>query len=174
MKSLVQFIREQEEPEQITIKNLEVTYTTKSENLLVQVPDNYNEDNISLYLDDTCMKNMPSEQDNAIELFGEENAQHITDAYFEYENLTVPVDATEEPDIEWNKRYDNNVDRSAKLMVYSLDGFTYKIVFDEFVISDMMNKNLNNILKDIFTSAEGNHENHWEIDIKLKDITFDK
>ena len=172
MKSLKEFILE--ELSKITVKNLEVIFVTDSENLLIQVPDNYNEDNISLYLDDNCLKDMPSEIKNAQELFGEENSQNIIDAYFEYSNMSVPQDATEKPDLEWDKRYDNKVDKNANLVLYSLDNFQYKILFDEFVISNSLDKELEEILKDIFLNAESNKLHPWAFNIKLDKINFDK
>lgn len=173
-KSLSWTLTEANEEDLVTVKSVEAIYTTETSSLVIQVPDNYNEDNIQMYLDDTCMQDMPNNDDSAVELFGEENASHIVDVYFKYNNLTIPEDATIKPDLEWNKRYDNKADKNAKLMNYSLDGFEYVIVFDEFVINNFDNKQIQDILKNLFENAASNKIHPWAIEIILDKINFKK
>ena len=174
MKRLRELIIEELKGEDITeIRNLEVTYTTKNGNLLIQVPDNYNEDNIQIYIDDTCMPNMPSNDKDAKELFGEENAKNIVDAYFSYNNLTLPEDSTVKPELEWNKRYDNKADRNAKLITYSLDDLKYTIIFERFVIRMHDDLGVDEILEDLFKSTESNKIHPWAFEILLEEINYE-
>ncbi|MCH5166906.1 MAG: hypothetical protein J1F35_03350 [Erysipelotrichales bacterium] len=173
MKSLSEFIREKLEGNDfIEISDLEVIYIPDTENLLVQVPNNYNEDNIHMYLDDSCMPDMPSDPKNIGELFGSDNSKNLSDAYFQYEDLTLPEDSTTKPQIEWNKRYDNHEDRNAELIVYSLNNFEYHILFEKFEINNRENLELEKILEDLFTAAESNKIHPWAFPIKLKEINF--
>lgn len=170
MKSLVSFIKEKLEST-TEISNLEIIYTTETGDLLIQVPDNYNEDNIQMYLDDACMPNMPSDPKNSKELFGEENANNIVDAYFQYEELLIPEDSTVKPQVEWNKRYDTKQDRNALLMTYSLKNFEYHVLFDKFEVNNS-DLELEEILKDLFMSTESNKIHPWAFTIKVKEINY--
>ena len=174
MKRLRDFILEEiNKGEEIHLGNLEVIYTTPNKNLIIQVPDNYNEDNIQTYLDDACMNNMPSNDKDAKSLFGEENAKSIIDAYFSYENLTIPEDSTIEPDLEWNKRFDNKSDKNAKLMVYSLDNIKFIINFETFIINNYNNKETDAILKDLFKNSESNQIHPWAFEIVVDEINYE-
>lgn len=166
-------IEELEDGETTEIRNLEVIYTTKNGNLLIQVPDNYNEDNIQIYIDDTCMQNMPSNDKDAKELFGEENAKNIIDAYFSYSNLTLPEDSTIQPELEWDKRYDNKSDKNAKLITYSLDELKYTITFERFVVRNHDDLEIDAILEDLFKSTESNKIHPWAFEIILEKINYE-
>lgn len=166
-------IEELESGDTIELKNLEIVYVVKNGNLLIQVPDNYNEDNIQMYLDDTCMPNMPSNDKDAKELFGEDNTKNITDAYFSYKNLTLPENSTVKPDLEWDKRYDNKTDKNAKLIVYSLDEFKYTIAFERFLLNNYNNLEVDAILEDLFKSTESNKIHPWAFEIILEEINYE-
>lgn len=172
MKSLKQLIIEELDNDIIEVKNLEVIYGTESGNLLIQVPDNYNEDAIQMYLDDVCLSNMPSNDKDAKELFGEENTKNISDTYFSYENLTLPEDSTVKPELEWDKRYDNKSDKNAKLITYSLDEIKYTITFERFVVRKHDDLEVDAILEDLFKSTESNKIHPWAFEIKLENINY--
>lgn len=175
MKHLTEYIEEhriQEDLNEPIVKNVIATYKRKDGSLLVQVPDSYNEDDLQKYIDDRCSANMPSDENNIEDLFGE-NAQHITDAYFEYEKLSVPQNSTVKPDLEWDKRYDTRNDKEVNLMTYSLDEFKYHMTFDEFKLTNMNDEEVKPILEDIFKSAESTQSHPWEIEIIFDNVEFD-
>lgn len=173
MKSLRELIIEKINTDEIiTVDNLEVHFSTPSGNLLIQVPDNYNEDNIQLYLDDRCLNDMPSGEDFSSELFGETNANNIEDAYFTYKNLTVPEDATVKPELQWDKKFDNNSNKNANLMTYSLDDFEYVITFSEFSLNEDSSLEVDKVLEKVFTAVGSNKEHPWSVEIKLQQIKY--
>lgn len=182
MKNLTELCKEQclsilevasDNSNETIINDLEVTYTTKSGSLYIQVPENYTEDNIQLYLDNISSTDMPGNDEDGPELFGQENYEQLIDVYFSYDRLTIPEDATIKPDVEWDKRYDNKQDPNAKLTLYSIDNIQYILRFEKFIV-DTMNKNLDNILKDLFKNSESNSIHPWLFEIHVENINYRK
>jgi hypothetical protein len=59
-----------------------VKYNVVPEDYIVQAPNTYTEDNITLFMADKLFNNVPSSADNADKFFGK-NAENIFDVYFE-------------------------------------------------------------------------------------------
>lgn len=173
MKSLYSYILEANE--NIVLHDVEVTYTSPSD-VIIQVPEKYSEDDIQIYLDDVCLKSMPSSDELKEKFFGK-NAEHIIDAYFEYDKLTSPADATTDPTVEWNKRYDTSMNsKDIKLVTYALEGFRYILSFDTFELANTDSFDIKKTIEKVFLSTVSNEVNEYPIEIELdpKNIKFRK
>lgn len=143
------------------LKNLKVIYKGKDKDLIIQVPDSYSEDDIRMYLDNISQDNMPIGEEYRGEIFGEDNAKEITDAYFEYDNLNVPNDSTSEPDIEWDKKFDVKSDKEVSLKLYILTNIKYIIEFAKFILINTSEFEVDENLEKILKNSESNDLHEW-------------
>ena len=75
MKTLTKFILEKFEKN--TLKNLKVVYDVQPEKITLEVPENYSESQIQIYLGYRFYESLPAAQDNVRRLFGK-NAEYMT------------------------------------------------------------------------------------------------
>lgn len=143
------------------LKNLEIIYKGKDKDITIQVPDSYSEDDIRMYLDNISQDNMPIAEEYRGEIFGEDNAKEITDAYFEYDNLNVPNDSTSEPDIGWDKKFDVKSDKEVSLKLYILTNIKYIIEFAKFTLINTSEFEVDKNLEKILKNSESNDLHEW-------------
>ena len=88
MKTLSEYIKQNilEALENHSVENLSVTYKCVKNEVLINCPETYQEDDIHQYIDDLLLEQMPSNQDIAKKYF-RNNVKYINDAYFEYDGF---------------------------------------------------------------------------------------
>lgn len=178
MKTLTQFIKEsfikEENNEELSINNVIVRYDCPSI-LFIQVPLNYSESDIQIYLDDKLLNKLPGSLELSKKFFGK-NSENITDVYFEYNSISQAMGKDQKVDLLWDEKYDNNVKDSSELVVYQISNLKYTIEFDKFsFINNNNDTNVIEILKKILQTTVSNSINKYPIEISLNNsnITFD-
>ena len=164
MIPLRQFITEQLEP--VTLKDVKITYDAKKEYLTFSVPETYSENDFQIYIGDRFLDDLPSGPDKAGKFFGK-NAEHIDDAYFEYESYskTSEESYSGDIDIEWDSKYDESK-KDSKLSIYKLKRMTYSILFDEFeIMSNNRGDDTDALVEKICKATESSELNEYPIDI---------
>lgn len=170
MKSLLKYIIEAMGSVDIEVKNVKITYIPRDKkDIIVQVPEDFDENKIQLYIDDVCLQNMPSGEQNIEEMFGKDNAIRLSDAYFEYDKISVPTDGTVEPDIKYESNKSSD-DSTENLTVYSIDNLKYIVTFDSFTILNTKESEIDDILEKVIKETESSKLHEWAIEIKLDKI----
>ena len=192
MKQLTQYLKEsldnspfvfnEDSDQTIRLNDFEASWTVKDpENhggtFIIQIPNDYTDDDVQQYLSDLMLESMPSNEDLAKEYFGI-NADHIIDARFEYEKKE---DAKE--DLHCTFEFDKNLDDQYKgedndLKKYALVNLRYIIDWDQFDVSNTSDDGLMYDLWDVFkrTKSSANVKymnNKIKLDISEKDLVFD-
>lgn len=184
MKSLVQYIKESEGQETIRINDLKASWSildpknTKGD-VIIEVPEDYTDDDITSYLQDMLLESMPTDDELAKEYFGG-NADDIIDVSIEFDDAIVARE---------NKRnltfkYDSSLDDKYKetdtqLKRVTLRGLRLVAMFDKL---DVMNTSDDSLMQDLMgiferTCSSKNVEymnSKIELSIEEKDLEFDK
>lgn len=165
MKPLTKFILEKFEKN--TLKNLKVVYDVQPESITLEVPENYSESQMQIYLGDRFYESLPAAQDNVRRLFGK-NAEYIDDAYFEYESITHDTDTYNkddfEADIEWDSQYDKNAE-GKKMNIFTVKNMKYVILFSDFEIYCETDDDIVGTIEKIFKATDSDKVNDYPIKI---------
>ena len=192
MKQLTQYLKEslnnspfvltEDRDQTIRLNDFEASWTVKDpENhrgtFIIQIPNDYTDDDVQQYLSDLMLESMPSDEDLAKEYFGI-NADHIIDARFDYEKKE---DAKE--GLHCTFEFDKNLDDQYKgedndLKKYALVNLRYIVDWDQFDVSNTSDDGLMYDLWDVFkrtkSSANVKYMNDKiKLDISEKDLVFD-
>lgn len=184
MKSLVQYIKESEGQETIRINDLKASWSIADPNnskgdVIIEVPEDYTDDDITSYLQDMLLESMPTDEELAKDYFGG-NADDIIDVSIEFDDAIV---------VRENKRnltfkYDSSLDDNYKgtdtqLKRVTLRGLRLVAMFDKLDVLNTSDDSLMQDLMDIFerTCSSKNVEymnGKIELSIEEKDLEFDK
>lgn len=158
------------------LNEVTVKYDVVPENYIVQAPETYTEDNLTLYMSDKLFNNVPSSADNADKFFGT-NAESIFDIYFEYDGFehNGQID-NETPDLEWDAHYDKNINSEIDLKNFKFKKLKYVMKFDRFDIQYGKEDKVPETLKEIFMATVSNNVNKYSLELKLdpKNIEYSK
>lgn len=162
MKNLVNYIKESYE--KTTLSNVKVVFDVIPEEFYLNAPETYSESDIQIYLGDSLLKNLPSENKKYQNLLGK-NKDYISDAYFEYDKFEHIKDFEDEVNLTWDSYYDDKVDEKS-LNTFKITGLKYIILFDEFEILNKNDDENKNILNEIFTKLDSSSINKYPVEIK--------
>ena len=175
------FILNEDGDQTIRLNDFEASWIVKDpENhggtFVIQIPNDYTDDDVQQYLSDLMLESLPSDEDLAKEYFGI-NADHIIDARFEYEKKE---DAKE--GLHCTFEFDKNLDDQYKgkdddLKKYALVNLRYIVDWDQFDVSNTSDDGLMYDLWDVFkrtkSSANVKYMNDKiKLDISEKDLVF--
>ena len=162
MKNLVNYIKESYE--KTTLSNVKVVFDVLPEEFYLNAPETYSESDVQIYLGDSLLKNLPSENKKYQNLLGK-NKDYISDAYFEYDKFEHIKDFEDEVNLTWDSYYDDKVDEKS-LNTFKITGLKYTILFDEFEVLDKNNDDIKNVLDEIFTKLDSSSINKYPVEIK--------
>ena len=162
MKNLVNYIKESYE--KTTLSNVKVVFDVIPEEFYLNAPETYSESDIQIYLGDSLLKNLPSENKKYQNLLGK-NKDYISDAYFEYDKFEHIKDFEDEVNLTWDSYYDDKVDEKS-LNTFKITGLKYIILFDEFEILNKNDDKNKNVLNEIFTKLDSSSINKYPVEIK--------
>lgn len=164
MKDLVTFIKEAVDT--YRLNNVEATYIVEPEEIIIQAPETFQENDIQQYMDDRWLVQLPSNADYAKDFFGS-NMDNIYDAHFEYDSFEH-IDIEPRYYIEWDVKYDvKKTKDDVKLDYFRIKNLKYIISFDRFDMVGVDDDTVDEKLKDAFRAAESNDNNEWPIEIKF-------
>ena len=193
MKSLAKYLKEslvtnspfilnEDGDQTIRLNDFEASWIVKDpENhggtFVIQIPNDYTDDDVQQYLSDLMLESLPSDEDYAKEFFGS-NADHIIDARFEYEKKEDAKDG-----LHCTFEFEKNLDDQYKgedddLKKYALVNLRYIVDWDQFDVSNTSDDGLMYDLWDVFkrtkSSANVKYMNDKiKLDISEKDLVFD-
>lgn len=183
MKSLVQFLLESDGQETIRINDLKASWTitdpknTKGD-VIIEVPEDYTDDDITSYLQDMLLETMPTDDELAKEYFGA-NADDIIDVSIEFDDAIV----TREDKRNLTFKYDDSLDDKYKGSDTQLKRVTLKALrlvamFDKLDVMNTSDDGLMYDLMDIFKRTESSKNVEYmngkiKLSIEDKDLEFD-
>lgn len=183
MKSLVQFLLESDGQETICINDLKASWTitdpknTKGD-VIIEVPEDYTDDDITSYLQDMLLETMPTDDELAKEYFGA-NADDIIDVSIEFDDAIV----TREDKRNLTFKYDDSLDDKYKGSDTQLKRVTLKALrlvamFDKLDVMNTSDDGLMYDLMDIFKRTESSKNVEYmngkiKLSIEDKDLEFD-
>ena len=168
MKNLTQYIFEA-----LTEKvynSVKIQYDGPTD-LFIQIPENYTESDIAIYLDDTLLPKLPGSDTNKTKFFGI-NAQYISDRYFQYDSITLSTSENPIINIEFDSHYNQNINTDTKLVVYQIKNLKYILQFDKFILKNINDKNINDIINSLFKATESNINNKYPIELSLNNANI--
>lgn len=188
MKQLVSYLKESlhifEENVTIRLNDFEVSWQVKDPvnhggTFILELPEEYNDDEISEYLNDVMLESMPTNDELAKKFFGLGNADNIIDARFEYEDKKEVVDDTKHVTLEYDKsvddKYDGNDDNIKK---YELKNLRFIADFEYFDVTNTSDDGLQYDLWDIFKRTRSSNNTKYlndkiKLDMSEKDMIYD-
>lgn len=175
MKSLKEYITEsllKEDSEGFTVHNLIVKYDCPAD-LYIQVPANYTESDIQIYMDDTLLTALPASQGLAEKFFGKNN-KNIIDVYFEYDAIDIALGKEQKVDVLWDERYDNSVTDKNELSTYQIKNLKYIVEFEKFEFDNKINEdNVQETIETLFNTTVSNNVNKYPIEISLNNANIE-
>lgn len=174
MKGLVQYIKEAYDS--LRLNEVTVKYTVNPKDYIVQAPDSYSEDDITIYMGDKLFENCPSSDENADKFFGV-NRDNLFDVYFEYDGFEHNDSLNSNTqNLEWDAHYDNNIKNDAELLNFKFINLKLVIKFDRFDIMYGKEDKIKETLDQIFMATVSNNENKYSLDLTLnsEDIEYKK
>lgn len=161
--TLHSFIMEQDLSNTV-VHDLKVIYNGP-DNLYIEVPENYSESDIQIYMDDTLLTKLPA-NDNLSEKFFGKNKDKIADVYFEYDSIDEAMGKDQTPDIEWDSRYDSkDSDEENKLHIMCIHSIKYIILFDDFELIEVKEDDIKSELIKIFTNTNSSTINNYPFEL---------
>lgn len=171
MKSLRDFIKESLEDKDI--QNLEVIYEMGyREPIVIQAPETYSEDDLTLYFQDKVFEQLPGGKKLAQKFFGS-NASKLIDVHIEYDSFQRDGDWDDNIDLEWDNEYDTKNSEKNELSYFVLDDVKYILSFESFKIKVENEGDIDNILHKIFDVTESSSMNEYPINLKLYNFKYD-
>ena len=175
MKGLSEYIKQNilEALEKHSVENLSVTYKCVKNEVLINCPETYQEDDIHQYIDDLLLEQMPSNQDIAKKYF-RNNVKYINDAYFEYDGFQRLGYKKDDVDITYNDDLGKNAPDDIKIVTFKLTNLRFKIMFTEFDLMINDDDDIKETLDKIFTAYESNVYNDTDITFEYDSCEFDQ
>lgn len=175
MKTLSEYIKQNilEALENHSVENLLVTYKCVKNEVLINCPETYQEDDIHQYIDDLLLEQMPSNQDIAKKYF-RNNVKYINDAYFEYDGFQRLGYKKDDVDITYNDDLGKNAPEDIKIVTFKLTNLRFKIMFTKFDIMINDDDDIKETLDKIFTAYESNAYNDTDITFEYDSCEFDQ
>lgn len=183
MKSLVQFLLESDGQETIRINDLKASWSitdpknTKGD-VIIEVPEDYTDDDITNYLQDLLLESMPTDDELAKDYFGA-NADDIIDVSIEFDDASVTRDDKRNLTFPYDDSLDDKYKGSdVNLKRVTLKGLRLVAMFDKLDVMNTSDDGLMYDLMDIFNRTKSSSNVHYMNDkIKLtiedKDLEFD-
>lgn len=150
----------------ITVENLTCTWVTKDK-LYVEAPIKYSESDLQIYLDDILLEKLPGSTEKSEKFFGA-NFENIVDAYLVYDSMEEALGEDQEPDLEWDVRYDTKYSGDDKLHIVCITNLRYVVVFEKFGLVNVSRYDVKSKLISIMTVTNSNEINKYPIE-----LTFD-
>ena len=193
MKQLVEYIKEslatnspfainEDRDQTIRLNDFEAIWKVKDpENqkgiFVIEVPEDYTDDDINQYISDLLLESMPSDDDLAKEYFGA-NADNIIDARFEFEKKEDAKDG-----LHCTFGFDKSLDDNFKgeqddLKKYALENLRFIVDWSEFDVTNTSDDGLLYDLWDIFKRTRSSNivkymDDKIKLEIEEKDMVFD-
>ena len=144
---------------------------------VIEVPEDYTDDDINQYISDLLLENMPSDDDLAKGYFGA-NADNIIDARFEFEKKEDAKDG-----LHCTFYFDKSLDDNYKgeqdnLKKYALENLRFIVDWSEFDVTNTSDDGLLYDLWDIFKRTRSSNivkymDDKIKLEIEEKDMVFD-
>lgn len=144
---------------------------------VIEIPEDYTDDDINQYISDLLLESMPSDDDLAKEYFGA-NADNIIDARFEFEKKEDAKDG-----LHCTFDFDKSLDDSFKgeqddLKKYALENLRFIVDWSEFDVTNTSDDGLLYDLWDIFKRTRSSNivkymDDKIKLEIEEKDMVFD-
>ena len=193
MKQLVEYMKEslatnspfalnEDRDQTIRLNDFEASWKVKDpENrngiFVIEVPEDYTDDDINQYISDLLLESMPSDDDLAKEYFGA-NADNIIDARFEFEKKEDAKDG-----LHCTFGFDKSLDDNFKgeqddLKKYALENLRFIVDWSEFDVTNTSDDGLLYDLWDIFKRTRSSNivkymDDKIKLEIEEKDMVFD-
>lgn len=193
MKQLVEYMKEslatnspfalnEDRDQTIRLNDFEAIWKVKDpENqkgiFVIEVPEDYTDDDINQYISDLLLESMPSDDDLAKEYFGA-NADNIIDARFEFEKKEDAKDG-----LHCTFGFDKSLDDNFKgeqdnLKKYALENLRFIVDWSEFDVTNTSDDGLLYDLWDIFKRTRSSNivkymDDKIKLEIEEKDMVFD-
>ena len=193
MKQLVEYIKEslatnspfalnEDRDQTIRLNDFEVIWKVKDPKnqkgiFVIEVPEDYTDDDINQYISDLLLESMPSDDDLAKEYFGA-NADNIIDARFEFEKKEDAKDG-----LHCTFGFDKSLDDNFKgeqdnLKKYALENLRFIVDWSEFDVTNTSDDGLLYDLWDIFKRTRSSNivkymDDKIKLEIEEKDMVFD-
>lgn len=174
MKTLSEYIRQNisEALENHSVENLSVTYKCDKDEVFINCPETFQEDDIHQYIDDLLLEQMPSNQDIAKKYF-RNNVKYINDAYFEYDGFQRLGYKKDIVDITYDDDLGKDAPDNIKIVTFKLTNLRFKMLFTKFDIMIDENEDINETLDKIFDAYESNDYNDTDITFKYDSCEYD-
>lgn len=168
--------------ETIRLNDFEVIWKVKDpENqkgiFVIEVPEDYTDDDINQYISDLLLESMPSDDDLAKGYFGA-NADNIIDARFEFEKKEDAKDVLH-CTFDFDKSLDDNYKgEQDNLKKYALENLKFIVDWSEFDVTNTSDDGLLYDLWDIFKRTRSSNivkymDDKIKLEIEEKDMVFD-
>ena len=193
MKQLVEYMKEslatnspfalnEDRDQTIRLNDFEAIWKVKDQEnrkgiFVIEVPEDYTDDDINQYISDLLLESMPSDDDLAKEYFGA-NADNIIDARFEFEKKEDAKDG-----LHCTFGFDKSLDDNFKgeqdnLKKYALENLRFIVDWSEFDVTNTSDDGLLYDLWDIFKRTRSNNivkymNDKIKLEIEEKDMVFD-
>ena len=151
MKNWVTYLKESFE--QKSVNNLEVTYKCVKNEVFIDCPETFQEDDIHQYIDDLLLEQMPSNQDIAQKFF-RDNVKYINDAYFEYDGFQRLSYKKDNVDITYNDELGKDTQEEIKIVTFKLMNLRFKMLFTKFDFMIDDNEDINVTLDNLFIAYD--------------------
>lgn len=193
MKQLVEYMKEslatnspfalnEDRDQTIRLNDFEAIWKVKDpENqkgiFVIEVPEDYTDDDINQYISDLLLESMPSDDDLAKEYFGA-NADNIIDARFEFEKKEYAKDGLH-CTFEFGKSLDDNFKgEQDNLKKYALENLRFIVDWSEFDVTNTSDDGLLYDLWNIFKRTRSSNivkymDDKIKLEIEEKDMVFD-
>lgn len=187
MKELVSYLKESlcifEENVTIRLNDFEVSWQVKDPvnhggKFILELPEDYTDDDISQYLNDVMLESMPTDEDLAKEYFGQGNADNIIDARFEYEDKKEVTDNSKHVTLEYNNSQDDQYKGSDETKKYELVNLRFIVNFEYFDVTNTSDDGLQYDLWNIFKRTRSSNNVKYmngkiKLDMSEKDMVYD-
>ena len=193
MKQLVEYIKEslatnspfainEDRDQTIRLNDFEAIWKVKDpENqkgiFVIEVPEDYTDDDINQYISDLLLESMPSDNNLAKKYFGA-NADNVIDARFEFEKKEDAKDG-----LHCTFGFDKSLDDNFKgeqddLKKYALENLRFIVDWSEFDVTNTSDDGLLYDLWDIFKRTRSSNivkymDDKIKLEIEEKDMVFD-
>lgn len=183
MKSLVNFLLESED-QNIRINDLKASWSiTDPENskgdVIIEVPEDYTDDDITNYLQDMLLESMPTDDELAKEYFGG-NADDIIDVSIEFDDASVAREDKRNLTFSYDDQLDDKYKGTdTQLKRVTIKGLRLVAMFDKIDVMKTSEESLTDDLMDIFKRTESSDNVKYmdgkiNLSIEEKDLEFDE